>query len=43
MHVWDTVALIGVSYALLSLQRFVQSEPLFHVVLLLPQLTVAKG
>jgi hypothetical protein len=41
MQVWDTVALIGVSYALFILQRFVQSEPLFHVVLLLPLLAVA--
>ena len=43
MHVWDTVALIGVSYALFILQRFVQSEPLFHVVLLLPLLAVATA
>jgi len=40
MHVWDTVALIGVSYVLFVLQRFVQSEPLFRVVLLLPLLAV---
>jgi hypothetical protein len=43
MHIWDTVALIGVSYALFILQRFVQSEPLFHVVLLLPLLAVATA
>jgi hypothetical protein len=43
VHVWDTVALIGVSYALFILQRFVQSEPLFHVVLLLPLLAVATA
>ena len=43
LHVWDTVALIGVSYALFILQRFVQSEPLFHVVLLLPLLAVATA
>jgi hypothetical protein len=43
IQVWDTVALIGVSYALFILQRFVQSEPLFHVVLLLPLLAVATA
>jgi hypothetical protein len=43
MQVWDTVALIGVSYALFILQRFVQSEPLFHVVLLLPLLAVTTA
>jgi len=43
VQVWDTVALIGVSYALFILQRFVQSEPLFHVVLLLPLLAVATA
>jgi len=43
LHVWDTVALIGMSYALFILQRFVQSEPLFHVVLLLPLLAVATA
>jgi hypothetical protein len=37
------VALIGVSYALFILQRSVQSEPLFHVVLLLPLLAVATA
>jgi hypothetical protein len=43
LHVWDTVALIGMSYALFILQRFVYSEPLFHVVLLLPLLAVATA
>jgi hypothetical protein len=43
IQVWDTVALIGVSYALFILQRFVQSEALFHVVLLLPLLAVATA
>jgi len=43
LYVWDTVALIGASYALFILQRFVQSEPLFHVVLLLPLLAVATA
>jgi hypothetical protein len=43
VHVWDTVALIGVSYALFIFQRFVQSEPLFHIVLLLPLLAVATA
>jgi hypothetical protein len=43
IQVWDTVALIGVSYALFILQRFIQSEPLFHVVLLLPLLAVATA
>jgi hypothetical protein len=43
MYVWDTVALIGVSYALFILQRFVRSAPLFHVVLLLPLLAVATA
>ena len=41
VQVWDTVALIGVSYALFILQRLVQSEPLLSVVLLLPLLAVA--
>jgi hypothetical protein len=43
IQVWDTVALIGVSYALFILQRFVQSQPLFHVVLLLPLLVLPIG
>jgi hypothetical protein len=43
IQVWDTVALIGVSYALFILQRFVQSEPLFHVGLILPLLAVATA
>src|SRR5215468_4491414 len=43
IQVWDTVALIGMSYVLFILQRFVSSEPLFHVVLLLPLFAVATA
>lgn len=40
LQVWDTIALIGASYALFILQRLTQSEPVLHVVLLLPLLAV---
>jgi hypothetical protein len=37
---WDTVALIGAAYALLALQRVTQSQPVLHVVLVLPLLAL---
>jgi hypothetical protein len=43
LQVWDTVALIGASYALFMLQRLTQSTPLLHVVVLLPLLAVATA
>jgi len=43
VQVWDTVALIGASYALFILQRLTQSTPLLHVVGLLPLLAVATA
>src|SRR5262249_36090257 len=38
--VWDTAALMSATYALFVLQRLTRSEPLFHVVLVLPLLTL---
>ncbi len=40
VQMWDTVALIGTSYALFGLQRLVPSAALVHMVLLLPLLAV---
>lgn len=41
VQVWDTVALIGASYALSIVHHLVRSAPLLHVVLFLPLLAVA--
>jgi hypothetical protein len=43
LQVWDTVALLGASYALFILQRLTQSTPLLRVVVLLPLLAVATA
>ena len=40
VQVWDTVALIGAAYALLAVQRFTQSQPIFHVLMVLPLLAL---
>jgi hypothetical protein len=40
VQVWDTVALIGAAYALLAVQRFTQSQPVFHVLMVLPLLAL---
>jgi hypothetical protein len=40
VQIWDTVALIGASYALFLLQHVAPSTPLLHIVLLLPLLAV---
>jgi len=40
VSVWDTAALMSATYALFVLQWLTRSEPLFHVVLVLPFLTL---
>jgi hypothetical protein len=37
---WDTAAIMGATYALFVIQRLTHSEPLFHVVMVLPLLTL---
>jgi len=40
MHVWDTVALLGASYGLFILQRFIPLRALWHVAMVLPLLVL---